>query len=70
MEKRYGITGSVSSNYKWTGNITDRIIRYIEQEIDSQDPRGAGSNVATLSMEIQKGRYDGTEEKIKKWIVL
>ena len=26
MEKRYGITGSVSGNYKWTGNITDRIL--------------------------------------------
>lgn len=43
-----------------------REIQYLEQEIYNQDPQKAGENIANLSMGIQKGKYDGTNESFKK----
>lgn len=41
-----------------------REIQYINQEITNQDSHSAGSNIASLSMAIQKGKYDGVKENI------
>ena len=40
-------------------------VRYIQQEIFKQEPLNAGSKIALLSMEIQKGKYDGTDNTFK-----
>lgn len=56
------------SLYMVTNRGLSREVQYIEYEIDSQNPKGAGSNIAALSMEIQKGKYDGTDEAIKRFI--
>ncbi len=44
-----------------------RKIQYMEQEIYNQDAKKAGSSIAVLSMGIQKGKYDGTDETFEKW---
>lgn len=49
-----------------TGMGLSKNVLYIEQEIDSQNPNKAGKNIASLSMGIQKGKYDGTVEAIEK----
>lgn len=56
------------SLYMVTNRGLSREVQYIEYEIDSQNPKGAGSNIAALSMGIQKGKYDGTDEAIKRFI--
>lgn len=48
--------------FMMTSKGLSREVQYIEQEIVNQDPERAGSNIATLSMEIQKGKYDGSNE--------
>lgn len=40
-------------------------IQYIEYEVDFQNPRNAGNSIASLSMKIQNGKYDGTAESIE-----
>ena len=44
-----------------------REIQYIEQEVFMQSPEKAGSAIASLSMGIQKGKYDGTNESFQQW---
>lgn len=46
-----------------------REVHYIEQEIENQDPEKAGSNIANLSMEIQKGKYDGSNEAFVRMLL-
>ena len=43
-----------------------RKIQYMEQEIYNQDEKKEGSSIAVLSMVIQKGKYDGTDETCEK----
>lgn len=46
-----------------TSSGLSREVQYIEQEIENQDPKKAGSSIASLSMKIQKGKYDGSNER-------
>lgn len=48
--------------YLTTNEGISREIQYIEYEVDSQNPKNAGNNIASLSMKIQKGKYDGAAE--------
>lgn len=43
-------------------------VQYIEHEVNNQAPSKAGSNIASLSMGIQKGQYDGSNEAFEKLI--
>lgn len=43
-----------------------RDVHYIEQEICNQNPKNAGSKIASLSMGIQKGKYDGSGFSFKE----
>ena len=54
------------SSYLVTNKGGSREVQYIECEITSQNPRDAGSNIASVSMGIQKGKYDGTAETLEK----
>lgn len=45
-----------------------REIKYLENVVNNQRPDNAGRDIASLSMGIQKGKYDGTEESFKQWI--
>ncbi len=44
-----------------------RKVKYVEHEVTNLDPKKAGSSIASLSMGIQKGKYDGTDESFKIW---
>lgn len=46
----------------WTSEV-----QYVEQEVNGLNPHTAGSDISSLSMGIQKGKYDGTDESLKKW---
>ena len=46
-----------------TSSGLSREVQYIEQEIENQNPKKAGSSIASLSMKIQKGKYDGSNER-------
>lgn len=54
------------SSYIVTNKGLSREVQYIEYEIDAQNPDSAGRNIASLSMGIQKGKYDGTAAAIEK----
>lgn len=54
------------SSYLVINKGLSREVQYIEWEIGSQNPNSAGSNIASLSMGIQKGKYDGTVAAIEK----
>ena len=54
------------SSYIITNKGLSREVQYIEYEIDAQNPNSAGRNIASLSMGIQKGKYDGTAAAIEK----
>lgn len=54
------------SSYIVTNKGLSREVQYIEYEIDAQNPNGAGRNIASLSMGIQKGKCDGTAATIEK----
>lgn len=54
------------SSYLLTNKKLSREVQYIEYEIDSQNPSSVGSDIASLSMGIQKGKYIGTVEAIEK----
>lgn len=41
-------------------------VQYVEQQIVQQTSRGAVSNIASISMGIQRGQFDGTEESFRK----
>jgi len=41
-------------------------VQYIEQEVLCQNPMNAGSKIASLSMGIQKGKYDGSDNSYKE----
>lgn len=41
-------------------------VQYVERQIVRQTSRGAGSNIASISMGIQRGQFDGTEESFQK----
>lgn len=41
-------------------------VQYVEQEVVEQDSQSAGYNIASLSMGIQKGKYDGSKELFEK----
>ena len=56
-----------NAKYVLTRTGLAKEVQYREQEIFNQDSRSAGSRIASLSMGIQKGKYDGTEEAFKKW---
>lgn len=43
-------------------------VQYVEQEIVGQTAKAAGSNIASVSMGIQKGKYDGTDKAIENLI--
>ena len=47
------------SSYIVTNKGLSREVQYIEYEINAQNPNSAGRNIASLSMGIQKGKYDG-----------
>lgn len=49
------------------GKGLTREIQYIEQEVFMQSPENAGRAIAALSMGIQKGKYDGTNESFYQW---
>lgn len=49
------------------GTGLTREIQYIEQEVFMQNPEKAGRAIASLSMGIQKGKYDGTNEAFQQW---
>lgn len=53
-------------SYVVTGMGLSKNVQYVEKEIDFQNPNNAGKNIASLSMGIQKGKYDGTAEAIEK----
>lgn len=46
-----------------TSSGLSREVQYIEQEIENQNPKKAGSSIDSLSMKIQKGKYDGSNER-------
>lgn len=41
-------------------------VQYVEQEVVEQDSQSAGYNIASLSMGIQKGKYNGSKELFEK----
>ena len=41
-------------------------VQYVVQEISGQSEKSAGKDNAAVSMGIQKGRFDGTDEAIQK----
>ena len=41
-------------------------VQYVVQEISGQSEKSAGKDIAAVSMGIQKGRFDGTDEAIQK----
>lgn len=41
-------------------------MQYIEQVVTAMNAENAGSKIASMSMGIQKGKYDGTTEMYKK----
>lgn len=43
-------------------------VQYVEQVIVGQTAKAAGSNIASVSMGIQKGKYDGTDKAIDNLI--
>lgn len=45
---------------------TSSKVQYVVQEIVGQNANAAGNNIATISMGIQKGIFDGTDESIQK----
>lgn len=47
-----------------TTEIALGLIHY-SYEVDFQNPRNAGNSIASLSMKIQNGKYDGTAESIE-----
>jgi hypothetical protein len=54
--------------YMMTSIGLSREVQYVEQEIVKQDPENAGSNIASLSMGIQKGKYDGSKGALDRLI--
>lgn len=50
-----------------TGFGTTQDVMYLNQTIKEMNKNTAGSNIASLSMGIQKGKYDGTEEAYKRF---
>ena len=44
----------------------DRNVQYIERKINTLDADKAGSNIASLAMGNQKGKYNGTDEAFVK----
>lgn len=56
----------LESSYIITNKGLSREVQYIEYEINDQTPNSAGRNIASLSMGIQKGKYDGTAAAIEK----
>ena len=54
------------SSYLVINKGLSREVQYIEWEIGSQNPNSAGRNIASLSMGIQKGKYDGAVAAIEK----
>ena len=45
---------------------SSRNVQYIEQVVTAMNAENAGSKIASMSMGIQKGKYDGTTEMYKK----
>lgn len=50
------------------GIIYSHKVEYIEQVKEGQDSITAGSDIVSLAMGIQKGKYDGTDEAFEKCI--
>lgn len=44
-----------------------REIQYMAQDVYMQEPSKAGGDIASLSMGIQKGKYDGTDQSFEQW---
>lgn len=49
------------------GSGLTREIQYMDQDVYMQKPTSAGSDIASLSMGIQKGKYDGTDQSFEHW---
>ena len=49
------------------GSGLTREIQYMDQDVYMQKPASAGSEIASLSMGIQKGQYDGTDQSFEQW---
>jgi hypothetical protein len=49
------------TTYMMTSIGLSREVQYVEQEIVNQDLENGSSNIASLSMGIQKGKYDGSK---------
>lgn len=47
---------------------TDENVQYIVQEIEAMNPNNAGGKIASMSMGIQKGKYDGSDEMFNKLV--
>lgn len=56
----------LDAQFMMTSDGLTREVQYMEQIIENQNPRKAGSSIATLSMGIQKGKYDGTDESFER----
>ena len=54
------------AQFMMTSDGLTREVQYMEQIIENQNPQKAGSSIATLSMGIQKGKYDGTDESFER----
>lgn len=50
-----------------TGMRGTQEITYLDYEVDAMDSKCTGANIASLSMGIQKGKYDGSDEAYEKW---
>lgn len=55
------------NDYIITGMGLGREVQYIEQTVTGLNPKTAGSKIASLSMGIQKGKYDGSDETYEKF---
>lgn len=60
-QEMYGFLSDTA--FMQTSSGLSREVQYIEQEIENQNPKKAGSSIASLSMKIQKGKYDGSNER-------
>lgn len=60
-QEMYGFLSDTA--FVQTSSGLSREVQYIEQEIENQNPKKAGSSIASLSMKIQKGKYDGSNER-------
>lgn len=69
MKKDYQeMIGNLSDNdYIITGMGMGREVQYMEQTVVGLNPNAAGRKIASLSMEIQKGKYDGTDKAYEKY---